>query len=128
VIGKSYFLSYLLVLRLLNGLPTIFLTPLSNLHIFVGGQCFQYMSGAVKGGFLDLQSLWDKYPDAQWWVLVDTPVLPATLAQQVQDPGWTFVHAASPGSLKQAKTWSKNISSFVYYLDVWTNEEMFFVG
>ena len=132
MIGKSYFLSYLLVLRLLEGLPTVFLTPYGNMYIFAEGNCTYYKT--VQGGDLDLSEIWESFrdapntADADWWVLLDTPNVPLTLAQQIQEPRWTFVHAVSPGSLKQAKVWSKNMTRQVYYMDIWTKEELYFVG
>lgn len=127
-IGKSYFLSYLLVLRLLEGLPTVLLTSFGQIFIFVEGYCNSYEMHH------DLEEIWESFrdapntADADWWVLIDTPNVPRTLAQQLGEPKWTFVHAASPGSLKQAKTWSKNSLQIVFFLDIWTKEELYFVG
>ena len=125
MIGKSYFLSYLLVFRLLEGKPTVFLTSDNSLHVF----CDEYMHyEVVNPESLDLRNVWASYPDADWWVLVDYPALPRTLKKQIDARKWTFVHAASPGSLDKAKKWSKCCPSPVFYMDVWSEQEMYFVG
>lgn len=123
MIGKSYFLSYILVLRLLEGLPTVFLSPKSEIFIFMKGRCNFYGLHDVNGM---LESFRDN--DVNWWVLLDTPNIPDSLEQQIQNPRWTFLHAASPESLKKAKAWSKSSLRLMYYMDIWSKEELYFAG
>ena len=124
MIGKSFFLSYVLVERLLRGLPTVYLTPTGELFIFYKKGCIFYSKRDVED--VDLDHIWEQHPDA-WWALLDNPDPPSVLRYRSGKRDWVFVHAASPGSLKDTK-WCKNMACAVQYIDVWSVEELYSVG
>jgi len=108
-IGKSWFLTFLLVYRIMLGLPTIWQTDKLTYHKFT-----------TKG--LTIHHLYEQISDPdkldpKVWALMDES--PGTGDHYNQ---WFFIHASSPqpGQIK----WRKQRNAQVYYMSPWTWAEV----
>jgi len=111
-IGKTYFLYYALVLRLLAGLPTLFQ---SRKSLFV----FDNDSVRVQEDFIDL-------PGLDIWALVDgdaKDAQPADLLLSPFVPNVRVIMASSPKT-KDDRTWLNQKSGKAMMMYPWTMQEL----
>ncbi|RPB00673.1 hypothetical protein L873DRAFT_1788850 [Choiromyces venosus 120613-1] len=108
--GKSFFLSYLLVLRILKGQPTVF-------H-FNDRHCYLFDSDS-KGSKTDADSLFD-LPENQkkvLWILMDEKLEDA--GWNMKGHGWFVVQAASPKKVRNLRQWQKDRKVRSHYMSNW---------
>lgn len=116
--GKSWFMSYLLVDRLLRGLPTVYTTMTQQHYIFTdeGMMSFEDLSDEMVGNYLR--------NDKVWYLSDETPHKVASL-----DPAtsWMIIQASSPNK-DNFRKWQKEKSVQIYYMTPWTWDEVACVG
>ncbi|KAF8428246.1 hypothetical protein EV426DRAFT_571573 [Tirmania nivea] len=105
-IGKSFLLSYLLVYRLLQGLPTIFQQA---------GSAHYYFFNSNGVTVIPLRSEHYATNDHNIWALVDTKPDPTLWSST----SWLIIQASSP-RLDNYKAFRKHANAKLIYMDVWS--------
>ncbi|KAK6349891.1 hypothetical protein TWF696_006151 [Orbilia brochopaga] len=117
-IGKSFFLSFVLVDRLLKGLPTVFLSANLQHTIFTSNGVSSFTNPE------DDQVACDLLRDSSVWYLADAePHLFLTL-QDSND--WMIVQTSSMTRPRDA--WEEQKSGLVRYMHLWSWEDIAAVG
>jgi hypothetical protein len=119
-IGKTVFLSYVLIERLLTGLPTVYQTSKSMTFVFLGPDDVRIYPQST---YLDPE----KYPDA--WALVDSNEDMIVPRPELTDSNSKYyvIQASSPQP-KRWKEWKKKLSASLIVMEAWTWEEMYIGG
>lgn len=117
--GKTFFLTFLLVIRLLEGKPTVFQADENSRTYFrfdASGVYYVDISASTTQGVL--HDPLDR-EDSTWALCEGKP------SPQLLDGGrdWFFVQASAVGSEFYGR-WKEENSIPVYFMDVWTWEEM----
>jgi len=116
VLGKSFFLSYLLVRRLLRSQPTVYRR---------GDDCCYIFQEDTAGIMVDARHLFGLPGDQKrkLWILTDE-----TLDNPQWQDGtheWFVILAASPKKVRDSKQWAKDRNIGVRYMSNWGWEEIF---
>jgi len=115
-LGKTYFLSYLLVRRLMKRKPTVYRTS--------DNMCFLFDEKS-HGDEITLHALarLDRHRMRKLWILTD---------ERITDPvwnmptaSWFIVLAASPKKVEASNDWKKKRTPEVYFMSPWKWAEMF---
>ncbi|KAG0633397.1 hypothetical protein HOY80DRAFT_896565 [Tuber brumale] len=113
--GKSFFLSYLLVRRLLAGQPTAFRRNDNDCYLF---------NRDSNGSKTDANSLFDLPKDQKkaLWILTDGAL--TNERWNMKGHGWFVVLAASPAKIKASRQWVKDRNVASRYMTNWKWEEI----
>lgn len=116
MLGKRCFLSYLLVIRLLEGIPTIFqLDPSCNCYFRFDAEGVHYVDVTAKPDVIFTDPL-DNNPNV--WVLCEGMPL-SRLLNGNRD--WFFVSASQ---VNDYGAWRERYGIPVYFMDIWSWEEI----
>ncbi|KAG0127480.1 hypothetical protein HOY82DRAFT_541919 [Tuber indicum] len=112
--GKLFFLSYLLVRRLLAGQPTVFRSNDSHCYLFDSNS---------NGSKTDANSLFDLPEDRKraLWILTDEAL---TDGVWNDSHSWFVVLAASPAKMKASRQWEKDRNVASRYMTNWGWDEI----
>ena len=108
-------LSYLLVRRINEGLPTAFRINDNRCYLFTQNSC---------GSRTDANALFDLSEDTKrdLWILTDEVIEDAGWFQK--DNGWFVVLAASPTKVVKSYQWVKERNTGTRYMTYWDWEEI----
>lgn len=108
--GKTFFLSYLLILRLLEGLPTVYQIPDEACYLF---------SNPGKGVKLDVESLFGpSYDERRVFRNLTDEALKNVQWKSSSSP-WFILLAASPKMIEASREWAKERSPRKYFMRNW---------
>jgi hypothetical protein len=118
--GKTVFLQYLLVERILDGLPTAYQMDSQKLFLFLGAQDVQIFT---ERDMLDPEI----YENA--WALVDSNGgLEAPRYDLVKPNSKFFVVQATSPQPRRWKSWKKERSASMVIMNPWSWKELFIGG
>ncbi|RPA95799.1 hypothetical protein L873DRAFT_1929528 [Choiromyces venosus 120613-1] len=108
--GKSFFLSYLLVLRILKGQPTVF-----RFH----DHCCYLFDSNSKGSKTDADSLFDlpKNQKKVLWIMMDEKLEDA--GWNMKGHGWFVVQVTLPKKVQNSRQWEKDRNVGSHYMSNW---------
>ena len=108
LIGKSFYLSYLLVKCLLRGQQVIFQKA--------GSYCYLFDEKGVQEFTVDELYNLDYSSNPSIWALFDTNPPPWIVNADLK---WFIIHASSPVK-KNYKQWVKQRGGIKYYMSAWS--------
>ncbi|TPX32516.1 hypothetical protein SmJEL517_g04344 [Synchytrium microbalum] len=117
-IGKSIFLLYILIERLLDGLPTALQTELSCYHYF--DHSGVVMNPPSRTCPSDIGN--------PTWALVDSNEKVATPCEGFLGNDQVLMLQATSPKVERYREWTKQAAALLYYMNTWTWEETAFYG
>lgn len=114
--GKTVFLSYLLVYRLLKQKPTIYRINDDTCFIFDEDRHGEETSAKALFALPEEEK-------RQFWVLTDEPLVNANWYSPIFC--WYIILAASPRKVKESRDWEKNRNVGVHFMSTWKWGEIF---
>lgn len=115
--GKTLFLFYCLIIRLTKGLPTIFTTN-SRYRVFLldaKGVHLIHQDSSIECSLT--------FHQPRTWALVEAGMDGTSPGPIITDNSFFLVHIAPPDE-RLFRGWKKELNGAVYFMDVWTWDEI----